>query len=73
MDNKKTIQKITENIKWSKGTQGGWCGSFVLKDGYSVSIVAEQNMKMREAKSLIKEKLPLRVIEVAAQENRIIM
>lgn len=66
---KKEIQYVQDNIEWSKGVQGGWCGTFVLKDKYSVSIVASPDMKMREAKSMIRERLPQSVAETAAERN----
>lgn len=70
---KKVREYIEDNIKWSKGVQGGWCGGFTFKSGYRVSIVACPTMKMREAKSFIREKLLERVAEAAEERNLIIM
>lgn len=70
---KKEKEYIEDNISWSKGAQGGWCGAFILKDGYSFSVVANPSMKMREAKSLIREKIFSRVPEIALERNTTIM
>lgn len=70
---KKVREYIEDNIKWSKSVQGGWCGGFTFKSGYRVSIVACPTMKMREAKSFIREKLLERVAEAAEERNLIIM
>lgn len=70
---KKIREYIEDNIEWSKGVQGGWCGGFTFKSGYRVSIVACPTMKMREAKSYIREKLPETVAEVAEERNLTIM
>lgn len=66
---KKLLDKIVKNIEWSHSTQGGWEGSLTLKDGYRISWVMPKEIKMREAKSYIKEHLPERAVEVAKERN----
>ena len=66
---KKLNDKIVKEIEWSHSTQGGWEGAFILKDGYRISWVMPKEIKMREAKSFIKEHLPQRVVEVASERH----
>lgn len=66
---KKLITKIVDNIQWKKNSQDCWEGSFTLKDGYQISVAAAMDMKMREAKSLVKELLPIKVVEAAEERG----
>jgi len=66
---KKTADKLVKSIEWSKSAQGGWTGTIYLKDGYCLSIVAHCSMKMREAKSMIKDKILERAPELAAERG----
>lgn len=68
MDNK-LREKIIKNIEWTRSTQEGWQGSFILPDGYRISVVSAPGAAMRPSKSLIKEILPERVYEVAIERN----
>jgi len=70
---KKIREYIQDNINWSKSAQGGWSGGFTFKDGYKVTIVCPPDMKMRESKSYIKERLPEMVAEIAEERNLTIM
>lgn len=65
---RKVITKIIDGIKWKKNSQNCWEGSFVLSDGFQLSVAAAIDMKMREAKSVIKDLLVEHVI--AAAEER---
>lgn len=69
MNENKVVEKIIDNIEWGRGPQNSWRGTYTLSDGYTVSCVADPFMKMREAKSWIKEELPRLVLEVAAERN----
>jgi len=66
---KKLTDKLVKNIEWGHATQGGWEGSLTLKDGYRISMVMPKEVKMREAKSYIKEHLLEEAELVATERN----
>ena len=67
---KKIVDKLVKNIEWGHSTQGGWEGSITLKDGYRISMVMPASVKMREAKSYIKDHL-LEEVELVASERKV--
>lgn len=64
MLDKKIADKVVKSIEWSKAVQGGWQGSITFKNGKGLSVVAHWTMKMREAKSLVKDMILKRVEEL---------
>lgn len=61
--------KLIKNIEWSKATGGAWQGSFVLADGYRISVVAAPDMKKKTAQSFIIDELVNRVYELADERG----
>ena len=53
----KIKEKFIKTIEFKKNTFGAWSGAAYLKDGYCLTVCAATDMKAREAKSMIKDRL----------------
>jgi len=65
----KQKEKFAKTIKWRKDVNEGWCGEVRLADGYGCAVHASKELKAREAKSMIKERLYNMAVEVAIRRG----
>ena len=61
----KQKEKFAKTIKWRKDVNEGWAGEVKLADGYGCGVHASKDLKAREAKSMIKERLYNLAVETA--------
>lgn len=65
----KIKDKFIKTIVFNKNTFGAWSGSAYLKDGYCLTVCGAADMKAREAKSMIKDRLYDNAVRIAAERG----